>query len=82
MRAEHPGIRVEITQYELETTLHKPWARDFDLVVTEQYPCHATPHYLGLDRRPLTLDSIQLGVSTNTTSPQAVDSLKQATALP
>ncbi len=82
LRTEHPGIRVEMTQHEPETALHETWARDFDLVVAEQYPGHAAPHYQGLDRRPLALDSIRLGVSADTSSPSAVGSLEQAAAQP
>ncbi len=60
LRAQHPGLRLEVVQYEPETALHETWARDFDVVVAEQYPGHAAPHWPGLDRRPLLHDELQL----------------------
>lgn len=62
LRERHPALRVEMVQHEPETALHETWARDFDLVVAEQYPHHAAPHYAGLDRQPLTKDAIRLAV--------------------
>jgi DNA-binding transcriptional LysR family regulator len=62
LRGQHPGLRLEVVQYEPETALHETWARDFDLVVAEQYPGHAAPHWPGLDRRPLLQDELQMAV--------------------
>lgn len=62
LRERHPDLRVEMVQHEPETALHDTWARDFDLVVAEQYPNHAAPHYAGLDRQHLTVDAIRLAV--------------------
>lgn len=62
LRERHPELRVEMVQHEPETALHETWARDFDVVVAEQYPHHAAPHYPGLDREPLTIDAIRLAV--------------------
>ena len=58
----YPEVRVEMTQREPETALHETWARDFDLVIAEQYPGHAAPHYAELDRVALTRDAIRLAV--------------------
>src|SRR5690606_31748343 len=49
-----PRVRVVVTQREPETALHETFARDFDLVVAEQYPGHAAPWHPRLDRQPLT----------------------------
>lgn len=57
---DHPRLRVTMTQQEPETALRGTWARDFDLVVAEEYPGHAAPHHPGLDRHPLTTDRIWL----------------------
>ncbi|NKX54734.1 LysR family transcriptional regulator [Arthrobacter mobilis] len=62
LRESHPQVRVELVQHEPETALHETWARNFDLVVAEQYPGHAAPHYAGLDRQLLTRDDIRLAV--------------------
>jgi DNA-binding transcriptional LysR family regulator len=51
-----------MTQREPETALHETWARDFDLVIAEQYPGHAAPRYAELDRLRLTSDAIRLAV--------------------
>ena len=62
MTAEYPEVRIEMTQREPETALHETWARDFDLVIAEQYPGHAAPRYPELDRVKLTTDAIRLAV--------------------
>lgn len=62
LRAEHPGLRVEMVQHEPETALRETSMRGFDLVVAEQYPGHAAPHFGGLDREELTRDPIRLAL--------------------
>ena len=57
---DHPALRVTVTQREPESALTETWARDFDLVVAEQYPGHAAPHLPGLDRVELMSDTIRL----------------------
>jgi DNA-binding transcriptional LysR family regulator len=63
LAAEHPQLRVEMTQREPETALYETWVRDFDLVIAEQYPGHAAPHHPELDRVRLTGDAISLAVA-------------------
>ncbi len=58
----HPRLRVEVTQHEPEDALRGTWAREFDLVVAEEYPGHAAPWHPELDRVPLTTDAIRLAV--------------------
>jgi DNA-binding transcriptional LysR family regulator len=62
MTSSYPEVRIEMTQREPETALHETWARDFDLVIAEQYPGHAAPRYAELDRVRLTNDAIRLAV--------------------
>jgi DNA-binding transcriptional LysR family regulator len=62
--AEHPGLRVEITQREPESALAAVWAREFDLVIAEQYPGHAAPRSAELDREALCTDVIRLGAAS------------------
>jgi DNA-binding transcriptional LysR family regulator len=62
MAKEFPEVRIEMTQREPETALHETWARDFDVVIAEQYPGHAAPRYPELDRIRLTTDAIRLAV--------------------
>lgn len=58
--AREPEVRTLVTQREPETALEETWLRDFDLVVAEQYPGHAAPHFPGLDRSPLLTDALRL----------------------
>lgn len=60
LRDEHPALRVEVTQREPEHALAEVWARDFDLVIAEQYPGHTAPRHEELDREPLVRDELRL----------------------
>lgn len=62
LAASQPRLRVTMTQREPETALLETFARDFDLVVAEQYPGHAAPWHPELDRVALTRDAIRLAV--------------------
>lgn len=66
LAVSHPRLRVTMTQREPETALLETFARDFDLVVAEQYPGHAAPWHPELDRVPLTRDAIRLAVPRST----------------
>ena len=68
LRDEYPQLRVEVTQREPENALFETWAREFDLVVAEQYPGHAAPRQPDLDRVPLLEDELRLGVPFAATS--------------
>ena len=82
MTAEYPEVRIEMTQREPETALHETWARDFDLVIAEQYPGHAAPRYAELDRVKLTTDAIRLAVPPASDGGPAIRSLEDTAALP
>ncbi len=60
LAAAHPALRVYVTQSEPGAALADTWARNFDLVVAEEYPHHSAPHYQGIDRSPLISDEIRL----------------------
>ncbi|QAY72425.1 LysR family transcriptional regulator [Agromyces protaetiae] len=62
LAAEHPSLRVEVTESEPEAGLFDVVARDFDLVVAEQYPGTTRPMHLELDREPLAADAIRLAL--------------------
>lgn len=74
LTAEHPELRVEITQREPESALDEVWAREFDLVIAEEYPAHAAPRRAELDRVPLYRDALRLG----TPSGSAIAALAEA----
>jgi DNA-binding transcriptional LysR family regulator len=62
LRAEHPQLRVEVTEREPDVGLFEVSARDFDLVIAEQYPGHTRAHRDELDRVHLAADAIRLAL--------------------
>ena len=62
LAAEHPALRVEVTEREPELALFDVAARDFDLVIAEQYPGYTRPLHPELDRVPLAQDAIRLAL--------------------
>ena len=62
LRAEHPDLRVEVTEREPDVGLFEVSARDFDLVIAEQYPGHTRAHREELDRVHLVADAIRLAL--------------------
>jgi DNA-binding transcriptional LysR family regulator len=75
MKGEYPEVRVEMIQREPETALYETWARDFDIVVAEQYPGHAAPHHPGLDAIRLATPPLGLGG-------ESISSLADTASLP
>ncbi|MGH1561646.1 LysR family transcriptional regulator [Mumia sp. DW29H23] len=82
LEAEHPALRVTVVQREPETALAETWARDFDLVVAEEYPHHAAPRHPGLDRLPLTTDTLWLAVSPDAPEHAAIERIEDAARVP
>jgi DNA-binding transcriptional LysR family regulator len=62
LATEHPALRVEVTEREPEAGLFDVAARDFDLVVAEQYPGRTRPLHPELDRVALAADEIRLAL--------------------
>ncbi|SHF55042.1 LysR substrate-binding domain-containing protein [Streptoalloteichus hindustanus] len=60
LREAHPRLRVHVTQAEQETTLPALLARDFDLVVAEEYPGHPRPRPAELELADLCEDPLRL----------------------
>lgn len=78
----HPRLRVTMSQREPAEALRETAAREFDLVIAEQYPNHAAVRYAELDRVPLTTDALRLAVP-GTGAPWAeVHSIAEAARLP
>jgi DNA-binding transcriptional LysR family regulator len=82
MAGRFPDVRVEMVQREPEEALRETWARDFDMVIAEQYPAHAAPHHPGLDRRPLLTDAIRLALPAPEAALHPVGSLAEARHMP
>ena len=57
---EFPELRVEVTEREPERGLFEVSARDFDLVLAEQYPGHTRARWPDLDRVNLATDALRL----------------------
>jgi DNA-binding transcriptional LysR family regulator len=79
---EHPRLRVTMTQREPESALYETWARDFDMVIAEQYPGHAAPRHVELDRVALTSDAIRLAVPPSTADGPTIADISEASRLP
>ncbi|SNT55966.1 DNA-binding transcriptional regulator, LysR family [Actinomadura meyerae] len=62
LRAAHPRLRIEITQREPESALPALLARDFDLVLTEEYPGEPGPRPAGVEYEELGEDEIHLAL--------------------
>src|SRR6478735_12350144 len=71
LRAEHPALRVEVTEREPDAGLFEVSARDFDLVIAEQYPGHTRAHRDDLDRVHLASDAIRLALPPHPARPLA-----------
>ncbi len=82
LEREHPALTAIVTQREPETALHETHARDFDLVIAEEYPGHAAPPLAGLDRRPLTTDAIRLAVPPGRAGRFAIHDIRDARDAP
>jgi len=82
MAVDHPDVRVEMVQREPETALHETWAREFDMVIAEQYPAHTAPHLSGLERADLTTDEVRLALPPVDTALAPVSSIEDAEAMP
>ncbi|MEU5880854.1 LysR substrate-binding domain-containing protein [Spirillospora sp. NPDC047279] len=62
LREEHPRLRVQVTQTEPETALPALLARDFDLVISEEYPGNPNPRYAEIEQEDLCEDEIRLAL--------------------
>lgn len=74
----HPSLTVRVTQVEPAQALADTWAREYDLVIAEEYPQHSAPHYRGLERRPLISDEIRLCTTGRWAHAVAVAQLRHA----
>jgi DNA-binding transcriptional LysR family regulator len=70
MREQHPQLRIHVTHDEPEATIPRLLARDFDLVIDEQYP-GTTTHPQGVDVELLCTDRLRLASITTPPQPQA-----------
>lgn len=74
LRAAHPLLRLHITQREPEKALPALLARDFDVVIAEEYPGNPNPRPDGVEQEDLCADPLRLalphhGAATSQTAP-------------
>ncbi|MBB5934394.1 LysR substrate-binding domain-containing protein [Streptomyces zagrosensis] len=62
LRATHPRLRLHITQREPEKALPALLARDFDIVVAEEYPGNPNPRPDGVEQEDLCDDPLRLAL--------------------
>ncbi|OJF11806.1 LysR family transcriptional regulator [Couchioplanes caeruleus] len=65
LAAEHPGLRVEFTQAEAGSAFAGLLARDFDVVLGEDYPGLSEPRLPGVDEEDLLHDEMRVAVPTS-----------------
>ncbi|MCS5714240.1 LysR family transcriptional regulator [Herbiconiux sp. CPCC 205716] len=82
MTDEHPNVRIEMAQREPGQALHDTWAREFDLVVGEEYPAHSAPWLSGLERHDLTSDAVELALPGESASPHPLATMQDARTMP
>ncbi|MEU7581296.1 LysR family transcriptional regulator [Streptomyces sp. NPDC041068] len=64
LREAHPALRVHVTQAESEDSLPALLARDFDLVIAEEYPGDPDPRPVELHQEDLCDDPLRLAAPT------------------
>jgi DNA-binding transcriptional LysR family regulator len=79
---EYPGLRVELTQREPVIADYETWSRDFDVVVTQQFPGQELPYHPDLDVIPLAADALRLGIPPSGRPWSHIRSLPDAVAAP
>lgn len=71
LRERHPHLRVHVTQLEPERALPALQARDFDLVLAEEYPGNPNPRPPELEQADLLDDPLHLAVPAQADHPDA-----------
>jgi DNA-binding transcriptional LysR family regulator len=70
LRDTHPGLRVHLTQCEPERALPALLARDYDLVIAEEYPGYPTARPAELEQEQLCEDALRLAAPTTPGAPE------------
>lgn len=70
---DHPDLRVELVEREPEVGLFETIARDFDLVIAEEYPRTRRAQHPALDRVSLGSDELLIGFGPRTTISEPAD---------
>ena len=78
LAASHPDMRIEVSVVPPEEGLFEAEAREFDLVIAEQYPGHTREIRAGLDRVVLGRDPIALAVAPTSSVRSVADARDEA----
>ncbi|OMI41268.1 LysR substrate-binding domain-containing protein [Streptomyces sparsogenes] len=70
LRDLHPRLRVHVTHMEPERSLPALQARDFDLVIAEEYPGNPNPRPAGLEQEDLLDDPLRLALPAPADRPE------------
>ncbi|MGW2741364.1 LysR substrate-binding domain-containing protein [Streptomyces sp. NPDC001450] len=70
LRDLHPHLRVHVTQMEPEKALPALQARDFDLIIAEEYPGNPNPRPAELEQQDLLDDTLHLALPMPADSPR------------
>ncbi|MFF8432266.1 LysR family transcriptional regulator [Streptomyces sp. NPDC016566] len=71
LREHHPRLRVHVTHMEPEKALPALRARDFDLIIAEEYPGNPNPRPAELQQEDLLDDSLHLALPSPADSPES-----------
>ncbi|MET8807624.1 LysR substrate-binding domain-containing protein [Streptomyces sp. NPDC004546] len=71
LRERHPRLRVHVTHMEPEKALPALQARDFDLVLAEEYPGNPNPRPAELEQEDLLADALHLALPESAETPEA-----------
>ncbi|GAB4004285.1 LysR family transcriptional regulator [Nocardioides ultimimeridianus] len=82
LAAEHPRLRVTMSQRLPEEALLEARSNELDLVIAQQYPHHPAPLHAELDRAPLTTDLLRLAVPPTGTPWDGIRRLADAAHAP
>jgi DNA-binding transcriptional LysR family regulator len=81
LRDAHPNLRIHVTQAEPLDALPALLARDFDLVITEEYPGDPHPRPAELEQQPLCDDPLRLATPRPTDATDPAGPTEQLRAL-
>jgi DNA-binding transcriptional LysR family regulator len=80
LAGRHPGLRVQLTQRDVDIAFAGLLAHDFDVVLGEEYPGLPQPRIPGVDEEDLTYDEMRLAVPRS--GPWCQDTLARLAGAP
>ncbi|MEU6658791.1 LysR family transcriptional regulator [Streptomyces sp. NPDC046821] len=81
LRDRHPHLRVHVTHMEPEKALPALQARDFDLILAEEYPGNPNPRHAELEQEELLDDPLRLALPMPAGTPEGLGPMPTLRAL-